>query len=148
MKINEIGMPKGANRKTKRRGRGSGSGHGKTSCRGRKGALKRSGRTTRPGFEGGQMSLLRRLPKRGFNSKFGKDFEIVNLDSLNRFKANSVVGPAELKSAGLIGSQIGIVKILGTGKLTKVLTLKAHKVSESAKKAIEAAGSKIEYIKG
>jgi len=148
VKINEIGMPKGANRKTKRRGRGSGSGHGKTSCRGRKGALKRSGRTTRPGFEGGQMSLIRRLPKRGFNSKFGIDFEIVNLDSLNRFKANSVVGPAELKAAGIIGSQIGIVKILGTGKLTKVLTLKAHKVSESAKKAIEAAGSKIEYLKG
>ena len=94
------------------------------------------------------MSLLRRLPKRGFNSKFGIDFEIVNLDSLNRFKANSVVGPAEMKEAGLIGSQIGIVKILGTGKLTKVLTIKAHKVSESAKKAIEAAGSKIEYLKG
>ena len=148
MKINEIGMPKGANRKTKRRGRGSGSGHGKTSCRGRKGALKRSGRTTRPGFEGGQMSLIRRLPKRGFNSKFGIDFEIVNLDSLNRFKANSVVGPAEIKAAGLIGSQIGIVKILGKGKLTKVLIIKAHKVSESAKKAIEAAGSKIEYLKG
>jgi len=146
VKINEIGMPKGANRKTKRRGRGSGSGHGKTSCRGRKGALKRSGRTTRPGFEGGQMSLLRRLPKRGFNSKFGFDFEIVNLESLNRFKANSVVGPAEMKAAGLIGSQIGIVKILGTGKLTKALTIKAHKVSDSAKKAIEAAGSKIEYI--
>ncbi len=92
------------------------------------------------------MSLLRRLPKRGFNSKFGKDFEIVNLESLNKFKANSVIGPAELKNAGLIGSQIGIVKILGTGKLTKVLTLKVHKVSDSAKKAIEAAGSKIEYI--
>ena len=93
------------------------------------------------------MSLIRRLPKRGFNSKFGKDFEVVNLESLNRFVANSVVGPAELKSAGLIGSTLGTIKILGTGKLTKVLTIKAHKVSESAKKAIEAAGSKIEYIK-
>lgn len=148
MKINEIGMPKGANRKTKRRGRGSGSGHGKNACRGRKGALHRSGRTTRPGFEGGQMSLIRRLPKRGFNSKFGKDFDIVNLESLNRFHANSVVGPAELKAAGLIGSHLGTVKILGGGKLIKVLTIKAHKVSDSAKKAIEAAGSKIEYIKG
>lgn len=147
MKINEIGMPKGANRKTKRRGRGSGSGHGKNACRGRKGALHRSGRTTRPGFEGGQMSLLRRLPKRGFNSKFGKDFDVVNLDSLNRFHANSIVGPAELKAAGLIGSTYGTIKILGTGKLTKALTFKVHKVSESAKKAIEASGSKIEYIK-
>ena len=147
MNFTDINMPAGANRKTKRRGKGSGSGHGKTSCRGRKGAKKRSGRTTRPGFEGGQMPLIRRIPKRGFNSKFGKDFEIVNLESLNRFHANSVVGPAELKNDGLIGSQFGIVKILGTGKLTKVLTLKAHKVSETAKKAIEAAGSKIEYIK-
>ncbi len=147
MKINEIGMPKGANRKTKRRGRGSGSGHGKNACRGRKGALHRSGRTTRPGFEGGQMSLLRRLPKRGFNSKFGKDFDVVNLESLNRFHANSIVGPAELKAAGLIGSTYGTIKILGTGKLTKILTFKVHKVSESAKKAIEASGSKIEYIK-
>lgn len=147
MRINEIGMPKGANRKTKRRGRGSGSGHGKNACRGRKGALHRSGRTTRAGFEGGQMALIRRLPKRGFNSKFGKDFDVVNLESLNRFHANSIIGPAELKQAGLIGSQKGTVKILGGGKLTKVLTLKAHKVSESAKKAIEASGSKIEYIK-
>jgi len=93
------------------------------------------------------MSLIRRLPKRGFNSKFGKEFDVVNIESLNRFHANSVIGPAELKAAGLIGSTFSTVKILGTGKLTKVLTLKAHKVSESAKKAIEAAGSKIEYIK-
>lgn len=147
MKINEIGMPTGANRKTKRRGKGSGSGHGKNACRGRKGALHRSGRTTRAGFEGGQMALIRRLPKRGFNSKFGKDFDVVNLESLNRFHANSVVGPEELKAAGLIGSTYGTIKILGGGKLTKVLTLKAHKVSGSAKKAIEASGSKIEYIK-
>ena len=147
MKINEIGMPKGANRKTKRRGRGSGSGHGKNSCRGRKGALHRSGRTTRPGFEGGQMQLIRRLPKRGFNSMFGKDFDVVNIESLNRFHANSVVGPKEMKAAGLIGSTFSTVKILGTGKLTKVLTIKAHKISETAKKAIEASGSKMEYIK-
>jgi len=78
---------------------------------------------------------------------FGKDFDVVNIDSLNRFGANSVVGPAEMKAAGLIGSRMGTIKILGNGKLTKVLTIKAHKVSESAKKAIEAAGSKIEYIK-
>ena len=95
MKINEIPLPEGANRKTKRRGRGSGSGHGKTSCRGRKGAKKRSGRTTRPGFEGGQMPLVRRIPKRGFNYPFKNIYQVVNVESLNTFKPNSVVGPKE-----------------------------------------------------
>ena len=147
MKINEIGAPEGANRKTKRRGRGSGSGHGKNACRGRKGALHRAGRTTRPGFEGGQMQLIRRIPKKGFNSKFRVDYQIVNLESLNRFKAGSVVGLKDLKEAGLIGSDMALVKILGDGKLTKALTVKAHMASGSAKKAIEASGSKIEYIK-
>ena len=147
MKINEIHAPDGANRKTKRRGRGSGSGHGKNACRGRKGAKKRSGRTTRPGFEGGQMPLLRRIPKRGFNSLFRKNYQVVNVESLNRFEANSLVGPAELKKAGLIGSEKGLIKVLGDGKLAKVLTVKAHKVSENAKKLIAAAGSKIEYLK-
>lgn len=146
MKINEIGAPSGANRKTKRRGRGSGSGHGKTSCRGRKGAKKRSGRTTRPGFEGGQMQLVRRLPKRGFNAPFANDFQIVNVESLNRFKENSVVGPKELKSAGLIGSEQKRIKILGDGDLKKALTVKAHKISESAKKKFGIAGAKFEVL--
>lgn len=146
MKINNISAPAGANRKTKRRGRGSGSGHGKTSCRGRKGAKKRSGRTTRPGFEGGQMPLVRRVPKKGFNAPFKNFYQVVNLESLNRFRANSIVGPKELKEAGLIGSEKESVKILGDGKLTKALTIKAHKASMSAKKKIEEAGSKIEYI--
>ncbi len=147
MKINEIGAPKDANRDTKRRGRGSGSGHGKTSCRGRKGAKKRSGRTTRPGFEGGQMPLIRRIPKRGFNGPFRKVYQVVNLESLNRFDANSVVGPAELKKAGLVGSEKEPVKILATGKLTKALTVRAHKFSGSAKKALESSGANAEYIK-
>ena len=146
MKINEITLPKGANRKTKRRGRGSGSGHGKTSCRGRKGALKRSGRTTRPGFEGGQMPLIRRIPKRGFNALFKSGYQVINIESLNRFDNNSVVGPNEFKSAGLISSTKEPIKILGTGKPSKTLTIKAHKYSESAKKALEAAGSKLEYL--
>ena len=146
MRINEIGAPAGANRNTKRRGRGSGSGHGKTSCRGRKGAKKRSGRTTRPGFEGGQMPLMRRIPKRGFNALFKNKYQVVNLESLNRFEANSIVGPAELKKAGLIGSEKERIKILGGGKLEKILTVKAHKLSEKAKKAIDAAGAKIELI--
>ena len=147
MKLNEIGKPFGINRKTKRRGRGSGSGHGKTSCRGRKGALKRSGRTTRPGFEGGQMQLIRRIPKRGFNALIKDTTQVVNVESLNRFENNAVVGPAELKKAGLIGSERQPVKILGNGKLAKSLIIKAHKASGSAKKLVEAAGSKIEYLK-
>ena len=146
MKINEIKRPKGANRKTKRRGRGPGSGHGKQSCRGRKGALKRSGRTTRPGFEGGQMPLIRRIPKRGFNALFKSGYQVINIEQLNRFDNNSTVGPDEYKKAGLIGSTKEQIKILGTGKASKVLTVKAHKFSESAKKALEAAGSKIEYL--
>ena len=123
-----------------------GSGHGKQSCRGRKGALKRSGRTTRPGFEGGQMPLIRRIPKRGFNALFKSGYQVINIEQLNRFDNNSVVGPAEYKQAGLIGSTKEEIKILGTGKASKVLTVKAHKFSESAKKALEAAGSKIEYL--
>lgn len=146
MKINEIGAPQGANRKTKRRGRGSGSGHGKNSCRGRKGALKRSGRTTRPGFEGGQMPLIRRIPKRGFNALFKNVYHVVNVESLNRFEKNSTVGPAEFKKAGLIGTDKERVKILGSGKLEKVLTIKAHKFSDSAKKICASAGAKIELL--
>ena len=146
MKINEIGSPKGANRKTKRRGKGSGSGHGKTACRGRKGAKKRSGRTTRPGFEGGQMPLIRRIPKRGFNARFKNEYQVVNVGSLNVFEANSSVGPAELKKAGFIGSEKEPIKILGNGKLEKVLTVKAHGFSGSAKKLIESAGAKMEYL--
>lgn len=147
MNITEIGMPRGAHRNTKRRGRGSGSGHGKTSCRGRKGAKKRSGRTTRPGFEGGQMPLIRRIPKRGFNAPFHKVYQVVNIDSLNRFSANAVVGPADFKKAGLVGSEKAPVKILGSGKVSKALTVKAHKFSEGAKKLLQAAGAKIEYLK-
>jgi len=147
VKITEIPMPKGANKKTKRRGRGSGSGHGKNACRGRKGALKRSGRTTRPGFEGGQMPLIRRIPKRGFNALFKNGYQVINIESLNKFDNNSTVGPDEFKKAGLIGSTKEPIKILGTGKPEKKLTIKAHKYSDSAKKALEAAGSKLEYIK-
>jgi large subunit ribosomal protein L15 len=145
--ITDIYMPAGANRKTKRRGRGSGSGHGKTACRGRKGAKKRSGRTTRPGFEGGQMPLIRRIPKRGFTAPFKKVYQVVNISSLNRFNADSLIGPRELKEAGLIGSEKEPIKILGDGKLTKIVTVKAHKFSEAAKKALEAAGAKIEQLK-
>lgn len=146
MKINEIGAPKGANRNTKRRGRGSGSGHGKTSCRGRKGAKKRSGRTTRPGFEGGQMQFVRRIPKRGFNAPFKNVYQVVNIESLNRFEENSTIGPKELKSAGLIGSVKEPIKILGAGDIKKVITVKAHKISENAKKKLILAGAKFDGL--
>jgi large subunit ribosomal protein L15 len=145
--ITEIGAPKGANRKTKRRGLGSGSGHGKTSCRGRKSARKRSGRTTRAGFEGGQMPLVRRVPKKGFNALFKNDYQVVNLESLNKFAANSVVSPIDLKKAGFIGSEKKRIKILGGGKLSRAITIKAHKVTESAKKQLDAVGAKIEFLK-
>ena len=147
MKINEIGAPEGAHRKTKRRGRGPGSGHGKNACRGRKGALHRSGRTTRAGFEGGQMPLIRRIPKRGFNALFKNTYQVVNIGALNRFQASAVVGPVEFKKAGLISSSKDRVKVLGDGKLEKILTIKAHKFSGSAKKAIDAAGAKVELLK-
>lgn len=146
MKLNEIGAPQGANKKTKRRGRGSGSGHGKNACRGRKGALKRSGRTTRPGFEGGQMPLIRRIPKRGFTAPFKNTYQVVNVESLNRFEKDAVVGPAEFKKAGFISSANLPVKILGTGALKKPLTIKAHRVSDSAKKLLQDAGVKIEFL--
>ena len=146
MNITQVGAPKGAHRNTKRRGRGCGSGHGKNACRGRKGAKKRSGRTTRPGFEGGQMQLVRRIPKRGFNAPFKNDYQVVNLESFNRFKENSTVGPKELKSAGLIGSEIGRIKILGEGELKKAITIKAHKISESAMKKLSTAGAKFEVL--
>jgi large subunit ribosomal protein L15 len=146
MNINQIGSPKGAHRNTKRRGRGCGSGHGKNACRGRKGAKKRSGRTTRPGFEGGQMQLVRRIPKRGFNVPFKNYYQVVNVESLNRFRENSTVGPKELKSAGLIGSEIEQIKILGDGDLKKALTVKAHKITESARKKFASAGAKFEVL--
>ncbi|OGW83455.1 MAG: 50S ribosomal protein L15 [Omnitrophica bacterium RIFCSPLOWO2_01_FULL_45_10] len=146
MKMNELGSPRGATRPTKRRGRGSGSGHGKTSCRGRKGAKKRSGRTTRPHFEGGQMPLARRIPKKGFKAPFRQTYQIVNIESLDRFEDNSIIGPDELKKARLISSATHPIKILGDGKLTKKLTVKAHKFSKSAKKKFEEATAKMEVI--
>jgi large subunit ribosomal protein L15 len=148
MKISDIGIPKGANRPKKRRGRGPGSGHGKTSCRGNKGLLSRSGGHGGPrlGFEGGQMPLARRIPKRGFRSKFKKIFQIVNLSVLNKFDANTVVSPAELFDTNLIKNKVAAVKILGDGELTKPLNLKAHCFSKSAIEKIKKAGGKIEIL--
>lgn len=138
--LGELRAPVGANKKPKRVGRGESSGHGKTSGRGQKGQRARSGHGIRLGFEGGQMPLSRRIPKRGFTSKFKEKFQIVNLEPLNTFKENTVVSLKELKDLGLIKKIKGAVKILGEGNLSKPLTIKAHSFSKSAVEKIKKAG--------
>lgn len=147
MKIQDIRKPKGASRAPKRVGRGSGSGHGKTSGRGHKGAKARSGAGRRLGFEGGQMPLVRRIPKRGFTSVQKKVYQVVNVDRLNHFRKDSSVDKTEMKKAGLIKNERLPVKILGEGKLSKSLNIKASAVSESAKKKILEAGGKVDIVK-
>jgi large subunit ribosomal protein L15 len=146
MKLNELQSPPGTTQKTKRVGRGIGSGHGKTSTRGHKGQKARSGGGVRPGFEGGQMPLQRRLPKRGFTNIFKETYSIVNVGKLEKFAEGTVVTPDLLAEAGLIRSKGEKVKILGHGELTKKLTIKAHKVSQQAEAKIAATGGQIEVI--
>ncbi|MFH2137794.1 MAG: 50S ribosomal protein L15 [Candidatus Omnitrophota bacterium] len=147
LKISDLRAPKGARKKRKVVGRGSGSGHGKTSCRGHNGQLSRTGKGKRPGFEGGQMPLIRRIPKRGFTSKFKEVYQVVNLNSLNKCADNTTVTPKELVELGLIRGMNIPVKILGFGKLEKNITVKAHKFSKSAQEQIEKLGGKAEVIK-
>jgi len=136
----------GSRHKKKIVGRGIGSGHGKTSCRGYKGQNARAGRAKRsPGFEGGQMPLSRRLPKRGFKNPFREEYVVVNLEQLKRFQPGAIIGEAELRSAGLVKKNLPI-KILGSGELDRPLLIKAHKFSQSAKAKIESAGGKIEVL--
>lgn len=143
--LNQLGPKEGSTHYRKRVGRGIGSGLGGYSGKGGKGQTQRSGGKIRRGFEGGQTPLVRRLPKFGFNNTdFATRYEIVNLDSLNKLSGD--VTPEILKKSNLIHGDL--VKILGEGKLTKALTVKAHKFSESAKKAIESVGGKVEIIKG
>jgi len=146
MLLHQIKAPKGAHKKRKIVGRGSGSGHGKTSGRGHRGELARAGRATRLGFEGGQMPLIRRLPKRGFTSKTKQVFQIVNLKFLQKFKEETIVTPEILKEKGLIRNIHGLVKILGDGNLNKPLTIKAHSFSKSALDKIKTSGGKAELI--
>jgi large subunit ribosomal protein L15 len=146
MQLHEIRLPKGANKKPKIVGRGAGSGHGKTSGRGHKGQNARSGRGTRPGFEGGQVPLIRRIPKRGFSPMTRKIFQVVNVNSLQKFKEDTVVTPEVLKEKGLIENARGLVKILGTGELKKPLTIKAHRFSKSALEKVKTSGGKTELI--
>ncbi|MBU1087251.1 MAG: 50S ribosomal protein L15 [Candidatus Omnitrophica bacterium] len=146
LKLNNLKSPKSAHKKKKIVGRGSGSGAGKTSGRGHKGQMSRSGKTIRPGFEGGQMPLIRRIPKRGFTSKFKTEYQIINLQTLNKCENNSTVSSKELLVLGVIHKLHVPVKILGKGKLTKKINIKAEKFSKTAQKAIEALGGKIEVI--
>ena len=148
MRLGELSPAIGSTRETKRLGRGIGSGLGKTSGKGHKGQWARSGGGVRPGFEGGQMPLIRRVPKRGFNNHFKKVYSIVNLSVLEGFEANSVVDMQVLNEKGLIKiikGSIGL-KVLGNGTLTKALTVKAASFSASAKEAIEKAGGTVEQI--
>ena len=147
MKIHELTPAEGSTRETKRLGRGIGSGLGKTSGKGHKGQKARSGGGVRPGFEGGQIPLFRRLPKRGFsNALFKTEYAVINLSDLNRFNDGDVVTPELLREMGIIKKQLSGVKVLGNGTLEKKVTVKAHKFSESAKTKIENSGGKVEVI--
>ena len=146
MNLSELKSPAGSNKNKKRVGRGIGSGHGKTSTRGHKGQKARSGGGIRPGFEGGQMPLQRRIPKRGFNNIFRKEYVIINVKDLNRFEDGTEVTPEVLLQAGLIKSLKEKVKILGDGELDKKLVLKVNKVSQQAQEKVTAKGGKVEVI--
>jgi large subunit ribosomal protein L15 len=146
MKLDDLKPAAGSNKKRKRVGRGDGSGHGKTSGRGHKGQGARSGGNVQPGFEGGQMPLQRRLPKRGFHNPFRIAVSVVNIEQLEAFPSGSEVTPERLLEHGLIGRKNGRVKILGDGALSKPLTVKAHGFSAKAKEKIESSGGKTELI--
>lgn len=146
MRLHELSPAPGSNKSAYRKGRGAGSGNGKTAGKGHKGQKARAGHGMRPGFEGGQMPLQRRIPKRGFNNIFAKDTVSVNVGSLNGFEDGAAVDAAALMEAGIIKKCGDGVKILANGELTKKLTVKASAFSEAAKAKIEAAGGKAEVI--
>lgn len=144
MKLNELSPSEGSTKARKRLGRGEGSGLGKTSGRGHKGFKSRSGGNVRPGFEGGQMPIHRRLPKRGFTNIFKKQFAILNIKDLERFESGSVIDEALLVKEGLVNGKRDGIKILGQGDIKQSITIKSCAVSKSAKEKIEAAGGKVE----
>jgi large subunit ribosomal protein L15 len=146
VRLEELKAPPGGNKRVKRVGRGIGSGHGKTSTRGHKGQKARSGGGTRPGFEGGQMPLQRRLPKRGFTNVFKKQYAIVNIKDLNIFDDGSEITPEILQKSGLIKKFYDGVKVLGDGELEKKLTIRVHKISRQAEEKINAKGGRVEVI--
>jgi len=147
LRLNTLSPAKGATHSRKRLGRGPGSGQGKTAGRGNKGFWSRSGSSQKRGFEGGQMPLHRRVPKRGFTNIFREEYEIVNVDQLEaRFDKGALVDPAALRSIRLVRRATGKVKVLGRGEITRALTVKVHRASAEAKKKIEAAGGKVELL--
>ncbi|GMA50443.1 50S ribosomal protein L15 [Alicyclobacillus contaminans] len=147
MQIHELKSPAGARKSRKRVGRGTSSGHGKTSTRGHKGQWARSGGGVRPGFEGGQTPLFKRLPKRGFtNARFKKEYAVVNLEQLNNLPEGTVVTPEYLLENRLVRKLLDGVKVLGKGELTKKLTVRVNAYSGTAKEKIEAAGGTAEVI--
>ncbi|MDD5475140.1 MAG: 50S ribosomal protein L15 [Syntrophales bacterium] len=146
MKLNELKPPAGAKKRKKRVGRGVGSGHGGTSCRGSKGQNARSGGKVKPGFEGGQMPLTRRLPKRGFSNPFRKDIIAVNVSRLNAFEGGSLVDAETLLERRIIKRKGDGIKILGKGEISIPLTVKAAGVSKTAREKIEASGGSVEVL--
>ena len=147
MKLHELSPAEGSVKEGFRKGRGAGSGNGKTAGKGHKGQNARSGGGVRPGFEGGQLPLYRKLPKRGFNNyRFGKQYAIINVDSLNKFNDGDVVDGQALLSLGIINKLFDGVKVLGEGEISKKLTVKAAVFSAQAKEKIEAAGGKTEVV--
>jgi large subunit ribosomal protein L15 len=147
MKLHELSPAEGSVKEGFRKGRGAGSGNGKTAGKGHKGQNARSGGGVRPGFEGGQLPLYRKLPKRGFNNyRFGKQYAIINVDSLNKFNDGDVVDGQALLSLGIINKLFDGVKVLGEGEISKKLTVKAAVFSAQAKEKIEAAGGKTDVV--
>lgn len=146
MKLHELKAAGGSTKNPKRKGRGTGTGNGTTAGRGMNGQNSRSGGGVRLGFEGGQMPLYRRLPKRGFTNIWGTEYTVLNVDALNRFEAGTVVTPEMLKEAGMVKQVKDGIKILGDGKLEKNLTVQAHKFTKTAIEKIESAGGKVEVI--
>ena len=146
MKLHDLKPAVGATTAEKRLGRGIGSGLGKTSGKGHKGAKARSGGGKGPGFEGGQIPLMRRIPKRGFTNKFRTEYCAINVDRLNIFEDGQVVTPVELIEMGITKNILDGIKIMGNGEITKKLTVKANKFTATAKEKIEAAGGKVEVI--
>ena len=146
MKLHELSSTPGAAKEGKRKGRGAGTGNGKTAGRGHKGQKARSGGGVRVGFEGGQMPLARRLPKRGFNNIFAKTYAVVNLSDLDVFEEGETVGIDQLREKGIVKKYDGRLKILGNGEITKKMTIQATAFSKSASEKITAAGGKAEVI--
>ena len=146
MNLGELKPPKGSRKKRKRVGRGIGSGHGKSACREAKGQNARAGRGTKAGFEGGQMPLQRRLPKRGFRRPFRKEFAILHVGDLNRFPKDSVVEPELLAQVGLVKKKEDLIKLLSDGELSHPLTVRVHRASQAALEKVKAASGRVEVI--